>query len=113
MNQTIAHQIDDLIRAEVMTSQALSNALFGPMGLFGKLAANEQERRALSQTPLFERAQARISELRRIEHREYQEELNRRCSARNGQAGANPAVPVPNGPANGTAAEQPAKPALP
>jgi hypothetical protein len=37
------------------------------MGLFGKLAKTEQERRAISQTPLFKQAHDRIMEIERAE----------------------------------------------
>jgi hypothetical protein len=97
MNGVIEQRIEALVTAVVMTSQALSNALFGPMGLYGKLAKNEQERRAISQTPLFQREQARISELRRFEHEEYIEELERKCKARSARAAANGPASPPNG----------------
>jgi hypothetical protein len=62
MSQEIENRIRALITAKT-TSQALSNALFGPMGLFGKLAKTEAERRSISQTPLFKQAHARIMEI--------------------------------------------------
>src|SRR5689334_12629726 len=109
MSQDIEKEIQDLVAAEVMTSQALSNALFGPLGLFGRLAKTEQERRAIAQTPLFKRAQDRISELRRYEHAEYNEELERKCKARAARKAEAAAVPPANGPANGAATNQPAR----
>jgi hypothetical protein len=66
MSEAIENRIRALLRAKT-TSQALSNALFGPGGLFGKLAKTEQERRALTQTPLFQQAEARIMEIERAE----------------------------------------------
>jgi hypothetical protein len=105
MREAIEKQIEDLVAAEVMTAQALSNALFGPMGLFGKLAQTEQERRAIAETPLFLRAQARITELQRFEHAEYLQDLERRCRARSAGAGVNGPVP----PAAGAPAEAPAR----
>ena len=80
--EDIEKRIEALVAAEVMTSQALSNALFSLGGLFGQLAKTEEERRAIAQTSLFQRAEARISELRQFEHEEYYEELERKCKAR-------------------------------
>ncbi|HKI35284.1 MAG TPA: hypothetical protein VKA46_25730 [Gemmataceae bacterium] len=98
MKETIEKQIEDLVAAEVMTSQALSNALFGPMGLFGKIAKTEQERHAMIQTPLFRRAMARVSELEQFERVEFLEELERKCKARSARAATHgPAAPA-NGP---------------
>ena len=66
MSQEIENRIRALLSAKT-TSQALSNALFGPTGLFGKLGKTEEERRAISQTPLFKQAHARIMEIERAE----------------------------------------------
>jgi hypothetical protein len=44
---------------------AFSEKLFGPRGLFGKLARTEEERKALTQSPLFKEAQARLRVLQR------------------------------------------------
>lgn len=45
----------------------LSNKLFRPDGLFARLAGTQEERRALTQTPLFQEAQRRLSDLQREE----------------------------------------------
>lgn len=49
----------------------LSDKLFHPDGLFGRLAATEQERRSLVQTPLFAEALRRLSQLQRSEADEF------------------------------------------
>ncbi len=66
MSEAIERRILDLLTAK-STSQALSNALFGPLGLFNKIAQTEQERQAVAKTPLFQQAHARIMELERAE----------------------------------------------
>jgi hypothetical protein len=66
MSQEIENRIRALLSAKT-TSRTLSNALFGPMGLFGKLGATEEQRRAISQTPLYKQAHARIMEIERAE----------------------------------------------
>lgn len=63
-------EVEDRIRQLLMaktTSAGLSNALFGPMGLFNKLAKTEEERRAISNTKLFQLARARITQIMRAE----------------------------------------------
>ena len=56
---------------EVLDSESaavpLSDKLFGPDGLFGRLARTEEERRTLTQSPLFKQAQRRLTELQRAE----------------------------------------------
>jgi hypothetical protein len=64
--RAVEEKIEEALAA-ANDSTALSNLLFTPDGLFNQIAHNEQERRALSQTPLFRRAMARVSELRRAE----------------------------------------------
>jgi hypothetical protein len=66
MSEAIENRIRALLKIKT-TSQSLSNALFGPLGLFGKLGKTEQERRAISQTPLFKQAHARIMQIERAE----------------------------------------------
>lgn len=46
---------------------SLSNKLFRPDGLFAQLAGTSEERRALTQTPLFQEAQQRLTDLQRAE----------------------------------------------
>jgi hypothetical protein len=64
--ERIEEQIRDVLAAEG-EAISLSNALFGPNGLFGQLAANEQERRLVAKSALFQQAQKRLSELQRKE----------------------------------------------
>jgi hypothetical protein len=57
--------------AEVLATEtnaiSLSDKLFRPDGLFNQLAATEQERRTVAQSPLFQQAQRRLTELQRSE----------------------------------------------
>jgi len=66
MSEEIENRIRALLQIKT-TSQALSNALFGYGGLFGRLAKTEQERKALMNTPLFREAEERIMEIERAE----------------------------------------------
>ncbi len=61
--EQIENEIRELLNTETRTT-VLSNKLFQQgTGLFGKLAATEEERRALVQTELFRTAQSRVREL--------------------------------------------------
>ncbi len=63
MKEVIESQIRELLKLDV-SAVTLSHLLFAQFGgLFGQLASTEQERRAISQTPLFRQANARITEL--------------------------------------------------
>jgi hypothetical protein len=71
---TEREQIEEQIRealASGTTAVALSNRLFGPDGLFGRLARTEEERRALAQSPLFRQAQRSLTELQEAEAEEF------------------------------------------
>src|SRR4051794_9223691 len=60
-------QIEARIRVELASETSailLSYKLFAPGGLFPQLAATEEERRVISQTPLFRDALKRIADLR-------------------------------------------------
>ncbi len=71
---TEQEQIEQQIR-EILTTEAhaipLSNKLFSPHGLFNRLAKTEGERRILAQSPLFQQAQRRLSELQQAEAAEF------------------------------------------
>jgi hypothetical protein len=59
----IERQIREVLKTETRAT-FLSNKLFGQFtGLFSQLAANEAERRVVSQSDLFKEAQARLREL--------------------------------------------------
>jgi hypothetical protein len=64
--ERIEQQIREVLANE---NQAipLSNRLFQPDGLFNQLAATEEERRILAQSPLFREAQRRLTELQKRE----------------------------------------------
>lgn len=71
---TEREQVEDQIRqvlAQETRAVPLSNALFRPDGLFGRLAGTEAERRLVAQSPLFRQAQKRLSELQRQEAAEF------------------------------------------
>jgi hypothetical protein len=79
---------DDHVR-ELLTmdlsSQVLSNALFGPTGLFNQIAHTEEQRRAFSKTALFQYVSSRITDLRRGEVAEARRKIQRRSrKKRNG-----------------------------
>ena len=58
----VENRIEELLTMD-MSAQALNNALFSYQGLFNQIAHNEEERRRVSNSPLFQQAQARITEL--------------------------------------------------
>jgi hypothetical protein len=67
-------QIEEQIRTvltEELHAIPLSNKLFTPDGLFSRLARTEEERRAVSQSPLFRQALKRLSELQQKEAAEF------------------------------------------
>jgi hypothetical protein len=66
----IEEQIREVLAKETQAI-ALSNKLFTPEGLFSRLAATEEERRAVSQSPLFRQAQGRLLELQKKEAAEF------------------------------------------
>jgi hypothetical protein len=64
----------ELIEAEIRAVLAgdsaavvLSDKLFGPGGLFGRLATTEEERRTRAQTALFKQAQQKLSDRQETE----------------------------------------------
>jgi fructose 1,6-bisphosphatase len=58
----IEKQIRDLLATEVGYWK-LSDQLFGPDGLFGKLGATIEERKVIGRSPLFKQAQKRIRDM--------------------------------------------------
>jgi hypothetical protein len=67
MNEQIERRIEELLTLEGLGAEALSWFLFGPDGLFGKLAGDVDERVVLARSPLFHRANERLMELQRRE----------------------------------------------
>jgi len=67
-------QIEEQIR-EVLGSESaavvLSDKLFGPDGLFGRLANTREERRVIAQSALFKEAQRVLSERQEAEAEEF------------------------------------------
>jgi hypothetical protein len=71
---TTRDEIEQAIRealASETQAMALSQRLFAPDGLFSRLGATENERRSVVQSPLFQEAQRRLSELQRHEAAEF------------------------------------------
>lgn len=64
--EQIEDEIAGLVANETRAS-VLSERLFDPSGLFGQLASTETERAKVVLTPLFRRAQRRLSDLQRAE----------------------------------------------
>ena len=59
-------EIETQIREALATETncwVLSDKLFGPVGLFGKLGATVEERKLIGQSPLFKEAQRRIRDM--------------------------------------------------
>ncbi len=58
----IEKQIREVLATET-SYWALSDKLFGPEGLFGKMGANVEERKIIGRSPLFKEAQKRIRDM--------------------------------------------------
>jgi hypothetical protein len=101
MREVIEQRVREALATET-SAITLSNQLFGPGGLFSQLAGSEAERRALTQTPLYQEAQARVTELERAERAELVEAVERLRAARAARDGAgrpptaNGAAPAPS-----------------
>lgn len=65
-HELVEEHIREVLKTETQAI-ALSQKLFHPTGLFGQLAATEDERRAVAQSALFHEAQRRLSDLQRQE----------------------------------------------
>ncbi len=68
--ETVEQQIRNVLSSE-SDCISLSNRLFGPEGLFGKLASSKAERRTVARSTLFRQAQQRLSELRRKDAQQF------------------------------------------
>jgi hypothetical protein len=71
---TDREQIEQQIREVLAHERAavvLSNKLFGPGGLFGRLADTKEGRRTVVQSPLFKEAQCRLTEIQEVEAEEF------------------------------------------
>jgi len=66
MNDSIEQQIRQILVTETR-AVTLSAKLFSPHGLFHQMASSEAERRVVVQSPLFQQALARLSELQAAE----------------------------------------------
>src|SRR5205823_12442475 len=64
--EPVEQQIRETLATE-SNAVALSDKLFHPDGLFNQLAKTEEERRIVAQSPLFQQAQRRLTELQRNE----------------------------------------------
>lgn len=65
-----------VVLAEEKTAVGISDKLFTPNGLFSRLASNEEERRVLVKTPLFQKAQQRFRELQFKEAEEFRQAVS-------------------------------------
>lgn len=81
---TNREQIEQQIR-EVLASEraavVLSDKLFGPGGLFGRLADTKEERRAIVLSPLFKEAQRRLTEIQEVEAEEFAQAVKKAQTA--------------------------------
>ena|SRR6266496_4465217 len=89
MKETIERRIEQLLTQEGLSAQTFSQILFGANGLFNQLASSEAQRRAVSQSPLFQQANERLTELQRLELAE----LTRAVSTRRNTKANGVAVP--------------------
>ena len=88
MKDTIERRIEQLLTQDGLSAQAFSLILFGVNGLFHQLAPSEAERRAVTQSPLFQRANERLTELQRLELAELRRvAAGKRTAQANGVAG--------------------------
>jgi hypothetical protein len=107
--------IEGRIRVALATETsavALSNQLFAPGGLFSQLAISEEERGALTESPLFREAQARVTELERAERAELVAAVRRMKVARQAAAAVGHPEQGTNGatsPVDGATAKHPAR----
>lgn len=74
--EQVEQQIRDVLAAET-TAIALSDKLFRPDGLFNRLAADEAERRSVSQSPLFREGLQRLSALQKQEAAQFSEAIRK------------------------------------
>ena len=73
--EELERQICNIIASET-NAIALSDKLFHPDGLFNQLAKTEVERRVVAQSPLFQQAQGRLTELQRHEAAKFASAVN-------------------------------------
>ena len=67
MKDTVQNRIQELLSSDGIGAQAFSQILFGPNGLFQQLATTEIERQAVVQSPLFQKANERLTALQQLE----------------------------------------------
>ena len=84
MNENIETRIEQILALEGLGAQAFSQLLFGPNGLFNQLANSEAERTAISRSPLFQRANERLTELQTLELAELQGSAHKEAVRANG-----------------------------
>lgn len=76
-HQEIEKKIRDLLATEA-NYWLLSDKLFGPNGLFGKLGATVEERKVVGRSPLFKEAQKRIRDMEYAIAERLQREMKQR-----------------------------------
>jgi hypothetical protein len=82
MKEAIERRIEQILAMDDLNAQAFSQVLFGPNGLFNQLASSETERRTIAGSALFQRANARLTELQRGEVAELDQLAKWRRTAR-------------------------------
>ena len=75
--QEIEKEIRELLATEV-SYWVLSDKLFGPNGLFGKMGATVEERKIVGRSPLFKEAQKRIRDMEYAIAERLQREMKQR-----------------------------------
>ncbi len=84
MNETIETRIEQILALEGIGAKAFSQMLFGPNGLLNQLAISEGDRTAISRSPLFQRANERLTELQKLELAELQGTSHKQAGRANG-----------------------------
>ena len=82
MNEAIERRIEEILAMPELSAQALSHALFGPNGLFNQLASSEVDRRSVVRSPLFQRANKRLTDLQHTEVAELAQAAAQRRASR-------------------------------
>jgi hypothetical protein len=81
--ESVEQQIRSVLASE-SDCISLSNRLFGPQGLFGKLAPSRADRRTVTRSTLFRQAQQRLSELRRKDAQQFSQLVGQFQRSHNG-----------------------------
>ena len=72
----IEQQIREVLATE-HNCWSLSDKLFGPQGLFGKLGPTFEDRLRVGRSPLFKEAQKKLRELQRLQAQVFRDDMAR------------------------------------